>query len=99
MKIFRGDSFNKTLTIKNYQLKQGDKIKFAILRSAFSENVIYEDEIEIEEEVENIELNIPTDETKKFPVGELLFEIELSCENGIIKTTQYTLEVLADGIK
>lgn len=98
MKEFRGNSFLKTIKPKNYTFQPGDVIKYAVMHNEYSKDYLYFNEITIENETESIDINIEPSETSKFPVGNLLFEIELTYGDGVVKTYQYDLEIKADGI-
>lgn len=98
MERFRGDSFKKTLEIEGYIFQPDDVIKFAIMETPYSEEKIFEDTILIDSEKDSVDLIIPIEKTKEFPIGNLIFEIEVTC-SGIVKTYQENLEVKADGIK
>lgn len=98
MERFRGDSFKKILEIENYTFQPDDIVKFAIMKNPYSKEKIFEDTILIDKEQNIIDLIIPIEKTKEFPIGNLIFEIEVTC-SGIVKTYQEHLEVKADGIK
>lgn len=98
MERFRGDSFKKTLEIENYTFQPDDVIKFAIMKNPYSKEKIFENTILIVSEQNSVDLIIPIEKTKEFPIGNLIFEIEVNC-SGIVKTYQEFLEVKADGIK
>lgn len=98
MVIFRGDSFKKILEIENYIFQPDDIVKFAIMENPYSEEKIFEEKILIDSEKDSVDLIIPIEKTKEFPIGNLIFEIEVTC-SGIVKTYQEFLEVKADGIK
>ena len=98
MERFRGDSFKKTLEIENYTFQPDDIVKFAIMKNPYSKEKIFENTILIVSEQDSIDLIIPIEKTKEFPIGNLIFEIEVTC-SGIVKTYQEFLEVKADGIK
>ena len=96
MELYRGDSFIKTLKL-NQDLKSNDIVKYAVLLSKTAEDYLYENEITISETTDEVELSIPITETEKFPIGTLLFEVEVTY-SGIVKTEQYRLEIKRDGI-
>ena len=98
MERFRGDSFKKTLEIENYTFQPDDIVKFAIMKNPYSKEKIFENTILIVSEQDSIDLIIPIEKTKELPIGNLIFEIEVTC-SGIVKTYQEFLEVKADGIK
>ena len=98
MERFRGDSFKKTLEIENYTFQPDDVIKFAIMKNPYSKEKIFENTILIDKEQDSIDLIIPIEKTKELPIGNLIFEIEVT-SSGIVKTYQEFLEVKADGIK
>ena len=98
MERFRGDSFKKTLEIENYTFQPDDIVKFAIMKNPYSKEKVFEDTILIDSEKDSVDLIIPIEKTKEFPIGNLIFEIEVTC-SGIVKTYQEFLEVKADGIK
>ena len=95
---FRGDSFKKILEIENYSFQPDDIVKFAIMKNPYSKEKVFEDTILIDSEKNSVDLIIPIEKTKEFPIGNLIFEIEVTC-SGIVKTYQEFLEVKADGIK
>lgn len=97
MNLFRGDSFIKTIKPTNYTFQAGDIIKYAVIQNEYSKDYLFHNEIKIEKEVESVDIDINASETSKFPVGNLLLEIELTY-GGLVKTTQYNLKVEADGI-
>lgn len=98
IEMFRGDTLILTITPENYKFKTGDVLKYAVMDSVDSKNYLYNNEIKIENDSDNITITISTDDTKSFDIGDLLFEIELSYADEIIVTNQYQLVVKADGI-
>lgn len=97
MELFRGDSFIKKI-VSNYQFRIGDTLHIAVMRNAYSKEYLHEQLIEIQAETNEINFEILPSETDKFPVEELLLEIELTTVDGIVKTQQLKIEVKADGI-
>ena len=97
MELFRGDSFIKKI-VSDYQFSVGDQIHVAVLRSAYSQDYLFEHTIEIESETNEIEIEIPPHKTNTFPIETLLLEIELTTKSGIVQTNQYKLKMKADGI-
>lgn len=97
MELFRGDTFLKKI-VSNYEFKVGDKLHIAVMKNAYSRNYLHEQLIEIQNDTNEINFEILPSETDKFPTEELLLEIELTTVNGIVKTSQYKIEVKADGI-
>ena len=97
MELFRGDSFIKKIT-SNYEFKNGDKLNIAVLKSAYRKDYLHKQSIEIKINTNEVNFEILPSETDKFPIGKLLLEIELTTNDGIVKTKQYDLEVKADGI-
>lgn len=97
MEIFRGDSFIKKI-VSNYQFRVGDYLKIAVMKNAYSREYLHEQTINIVEETNEIIFEILPCETDKFPIEDLLLEIELTTVDGIVKTNQYKLEVKADGV-
>ena len=68
------------------------------MKNPYSKEKVFEDTILIDSEKGSVDLIIPIEKTKEFPIGNLIFEIEVTC-SGIVKTYQEFLEVKADGIK
>lgn len=68
------------------------------MENPYSKEKVFEDTILIDKEQDSLDLIIPIEKTKEFPIGNLTFEIEVNC-SGIVKTYQEYLEVKADGIK
>ena len=97
MELFRGDTFYKKIT-STYQFRTGDKLHIAVLKNAYSKNYLHEQTIEIQSNTNEVNIEILPCETDKFPIDDLLLEIELTTVDGIIKTNQYKLEIKADGI-
>lgn len=97
MEIFRGDTIAKTIK-SNYTFQKGDVIHYAVMNNAFSKDKIFESKQEIQETSDTVDIVISASETSKFPVGTLLFEIEITYADNYVKTNQYKLEVKADGI-
>ena len=97
MELFRGDSFIKKIN-SNYQFRNGDKLHIAVMKNAYSRDYLHEQTIEIKSNTNEINFEILPSETDKFPIENLLLEIELTTTNGIVKTQQYELKVKADGI-
>lgn len=97
MELFRGDSFIKTIT-SSYQFGIGDKLIIAVMRNAYSREYLHQQTIEVKSGTNEINFEILPCETDKFPIGELLLEIELTTASGIVQTNQYKLNVKADGI-
>ena len=98
MELFRGDTFLKKIYSDEYTFKKGDKFHVAVMKNAYSEKYLHEQIITIETETNEFSLEILPCETDKFPIGELLLEIELTTTDGIVATNQYKLNVEADGI-
>lgn len=98
MNIFRGDTFFKTIYSKEYKFRIGDKFHIAVMKNAYGNNYLHEQIKEINEETHEVDLEILPCETDKFPIGNLLLEIELTTVDGIVITNQYKLNVKADGI-
>ena len=97
MDLFRGDTFMKKI-VSVYQFRKGDKFRVAIMYNAYSKEKLYEEEFIVENEDDDIILEIAPEETAKFPIGELLLELEMTTVDGIVKTDQFMLNVKADGI-
>lgn len=97
MELFRGDSFIKKIT-SNYQFRTGDKLHIAVLKNAYSKNYLHEQTITIQNNTNEINFEILPSETDKFPIDDLLLEIELTTTDGIVATKQYDLIVKVDGI-
>lgn len=97
MELFRGDSFIKKIT-SNYQFRSGDKLHIAVMKNAYSREYLHEQTITIQNNANEINFEILPNETDKFPIEKLLLEIELTTNDGIVKTNQYELIVKADGI-
>lgn len=97
MELFRGDSFIKKVN-STYKFNVGDKLHIAVMKNAYSEKYLYEEVREIQKEENYFILEILPSETDKFPIQELLLEIELTTNNGIVKTNQYKINVKADGV-
>lgn len=98
MELFRGDTFFKTFEVEDYKLRNGDKLHIAVMKNAYSEKYLFEKEIEIKNETNEFDVEILPNETKDFPIAELLLEIELTTVDGIVQTNQYKIIVEADGI-
>lgn len=97
MKLFRGDTFLKKI-VSNYQFRVGDTLHIVVMRNAYSREYLHQQTKKIEAETNEINFEILPSETDKFPIEDLLLEIELTTVDGIVKTNQYKLEVKADGI-
>jgi hypothetical protein len=97
MDLFRGDTFMKKI-VSSYQFRKGDKFRVAIMYNAYSKEKLYGKEFEVVSENDDIILEIAPEETSKFPIGELLLELEMTTIDGIVKTDQFMLNVKADGI-
>ena len=97
MELFRGDSFIKKIT-STYQFRVGDKLHIAVMKNAYSKDYLHEQTIEVKSNTNEINFEILPSETDKLPIEKLLLEIELTTNDGIVKTNQYDLEVKADGI-
>lgn len=97
MELFRGDSFIKKI-ISTYEFRIGDKLHIAVMKNAYSKKYLHEQTITIQNNTNEITFEILPSETDKFPIEELLLEIELTTNDGIVKTNQYDLDVKADGI-
>ena len=97
MELFRGDSFIKKIN-SSYQFRVGDKLHIAVMKNAYSDKYLYEENREIKGDSNYFVLEILPSETDKFPIQELLLEIELTTIDGIVKTNQYKINVKADGI-
>lgn len=97
MELFRGDSFIKKI-VSNYEFRTGDKIHIAVMKNAYSKKYLHEQTITIQNNTNEINFEILPSETDKFPIENLLLEIELTTIDGIVKTNQYELNVKADGI-
>ena len=97
MELFRGDSFIKKIT-SSYQFRVGDKLHIAVMKNAYSKDYLHEQTIEVESNTNEINFEILPSESDKFPIEKLLLEIELTTNDGIVKTNQYDLIVKADGI-
>lgn len=97
MEFFRGDSFIRKI-VSNYEFKNGDRIHIAVMTDPYSRNYLHEEIKEIENATKEITFEILPSETDKFPVGNLLLEIEATTSDGLVKTEQYILKVKADGI-
>ena len=98
MELFRGDTFFKTFETEDYKLRIGDKLHIVVMKNAYSKKYLFEKEIEIESETNEFDVEILPSETKEFPIGELLLEIELTTVDGIVQTNQYKIVIEADGI-
>lgn len=97
MELFRGDTFFKKI-VSSYKFKVGDTLNIAVMRNAYSREYLHQQTKKIEAETNEINFEILPSETDKFPIDNLLLEIELITVDGIVKTNQYKLEVKADGI-
>ena len=97
MELFRGDTFFKKI-VSNYQFRVGDTLHIVVMRNAYSREYLHQQAKKIEAETNEINFEILPSETDKFPIEDLLLEIELTTVDGIVKTNQYKLEVKADGI-
>ena len=97
MELFRGDTFLKKI-VSNYQFRVGDTLHIVVMRNAYSRNYLHEQKKVIQAETNEVEFEILPSETDKFPIEDLLLEIELTTVDGIVKTNQYKLEVKADGV-
>lgn len=97
MELFRGDSFIKKIT-SSYQFRVGDKLHIAVMKNAYSKDYLHEQTIEVKSNTNEINFEILPSESDKFPIEKLLLEIELTTNDGIVKTNQYDLIVKADGI-
>ena len=97
MELFRGDSFIKKI-VSNYQFRVGDTLHIVVMRNAYSREYLHQQTKKIEAETNEINFEILPSETDKFPIEDLLLEIELTTVDGIVKTNQYKLEVKAEGI-
>ena len=96
--LFRGDTFLKVLRPNDYKFQVNDKIHIAVMVNEYSKDYLFEEVIEIKQEQETIDIEIPASKTSTFEVGTLLLEIEITYGEGIVKTQQYELEVREDGI-
>lgn len=94
---FRGDTFFKKI-VSSYKFEVGDKLHVVVMRNAYSRDYLHEQTIEIQNDTNEINFEILPSETDKFPIDNLLLEIELTTSSGIVKTQQYQLKVKADGI-
>ena len=97
MELFRGDTFFKKI-VSNYKFRVGDTLHIVVMRNAYSRDYLHEQTINVQGETNEINFEILPSETDKFPIDDLLLEIELTTSSGIVKTNQYKLEVKADGI-
>lgn len=97
MNLFRGDTFFKKI-VSSYKFRVGDTLNIAVMRNAYSREYLHEQTINVQAETNEINFEILPSETDKFPIDDLLLEIELTTVDGIVKTNQYELEVKADGI-
>lgn len=98
MELFRGDTFLKQIGTTNYTFRVGDKLHIAIMKNEYSKEYLYEGVIELTEEKDFVDLEIPASKTKEFPVGDLLLEVELTTVDEIVQTNQYKINVRMDGI-
>ena len=98
MQFLRGDTFFKTIYSEDYTFRPGDKLHIAIMKNAYNDKYLHEQVKEIQSDTNEFDLEILPCETDKFPIGDLLLEIELTTVDGIVKTNQYKLNVEADGI-
>lgn len=96
--IFRGDTFLKQFT-SDYTFRVGDTLHIAVMNNAYDNTYLFEKTIEFEEEASEFILEISPEKTKSFPIQRLLLEIELTMEDGFVRTNQYTLNVRVDGIR
>ena len=96
--LFRGDTFLKALRPNDYKFQVNDKIHIAVMVNEYSKDYLFEEVIEIKQEQETIDIEIPASKTSTFEVGTLLLEVEITYGDGIVKTQQYELEVREDGI-
>lgn len=97
MELFRGDSFIKKI-VSTYKFRVGDTLNIAVMRNAYSREYLHQQTKKIEAETNEINFEILPSETDKFPIEDLLLEIELTTVDGIVKTQQLKIEVKADGI-
>lgn len=94
---FRGDTIYKEISIEDYKFKNDDIIKIAVIDNMDSKT-LFSDEKKFDEETESYELYIYPEDTKQFPIRELLLEIEITIDENFVKTFQYMLLVEEDGI-
>lgn len=94
---FRGDTIYKEISIEDYKFKNEDIIKVAVIDNLTSET-LFDTENIFSEEKEAYELYIYPEKTKKFPIRQLLLEIEVTLNKNFVKTFQYILDVKEDGI-
>lgn len=86
--LTRGDKATINLSIEDYKFKVGDIIKFRIYNKAgLYEKPILEKTIDIQEEIENIDIELSSEETK---IGDIInkekiywYEIELNNDQTI----------------
>ena len=95
--LFRGDTFLKQFT-SDYTFRVGDKLHIAVMNDAYDETYLFETVIEFAEETNEFELEILPEYTKTFPIRRLLLEVELTMNDGFVRTNQYILNVKVDGI-
>lgn len=94
---FRGDTIYKEISIEDYKFQNDDIIKIAVIDNMDSKT-LFSDEKKFTEETESYELYIYPEDTKQFPIRELLLEIEVTILKDFVKTFQYMLLVEEDGI-
>ena len=97
MELFRGDTFYKSVVAGDYVFQPDDILRVAILNNTVDNIKLYENEIKITEEQNNIFIEIPASKTKELKPGILVLELELTY-SGVVKTEQFELLVKADGI-
>ena len=94
---FRGNTFYKEISINDYIFKKDDIIKIAVIDILTSQE-LFSEEKEFDEETESYELYIYPEDTKQFPIRDLLLEIEITIDTNFVQTFQYILEVKEDWI-
>ena len=104
MKIYRGDTFkfdfNATLEDGTpYIFQVGDILRVGIKAKLTNPRCVLIKEIKIEEETDSVHVIFPSNETKKFCLGDKLIEVELTDTLGNVTTlSQEKLTVIGDVI-
>lgn len=98
MELFRGDTFSKTIVFENYTLTEGDIVKVGLKGTLYDDEYTLFTEIPIERSC--TEIVFAFDGTNNLEIGEYIFEIELTYNNGKVETVyQAPLTVRGDVIR
>lgn len=96
--IFRGDTFNKTITVTldgttPYEFVVGDRIKTCFVKG----KTYNEKEIVIEAPTEAVKVSYSSEEMQNVELGKNIFEVEVQT-GSFVKTYQQLIEIERDYI-